>query len=265
MHPPFPGRIRDPRKFTQDTGITFPAEDLINSPQAAQPNTEVLFKTNPSTWPGSCQRPAPPPSPPTSSLLQQPSSLLPLLPAVAPSQVCLWLPLPARSRPSKASETFPAGVISPAHRVPASGFNPGGRQPLLPQIRRPWPLDFLSINVSLGLPLPSLATFSPFVAPLPCTPSGSVFLLPLLSPRPFLCPAPSTSTFVLSCFNRVRFVVTPWTAACQAPLSTRFSKQEYWSELPCPPPGILPDPGIELASPVSPALLADSLPTETPG
>lgn len=138
MQPPFPGRIRDPRKFTQDTGITFPAEDLINSPQAAQPNTEVLFKTNPSTWPGSCQRPAPPPSPPTSSLLQQPSSLLPLLPAVAPSQVCLWLPLPARSRPSKASETFPAGVISPAHRVPASGFNPGGRQPLLPQIRRPW-------------------------------------------------------------------------------------------------------------------------------
>ena len=39
----------------------------------------------------------------------------------------------------------------------------------------------------------------------------------------------------------------------QAPLSMGFSKQEHWSELPCPPPGYLPDPGIELASLTSPA------------
>ena len=47
---------------------------------------------------------------------------------------------------------------------------------------------------------------------------------------------------------------TPWTVACQAPLSVGFSRQEYWSELPCPPPGDLPDPGMELASLLSPAL-----------
>ena len=45
---------------------------------------------------------------------------------------------------------------------------------------------------------------------------------------------------------------TPWTVACQAPLSMGFSRQEYWSELPCSPPGDLPDPGIEPASPESP-------------
>ena len=48
--------------------------------------------------------------------------------------------------------------------------------------------------------------------------------------------------------------VTPWTVARQAPLSTGFPRQEYWSGLPCPPPGDLPDPGIEPSSPSSPAL-----------
>ena len=50
-------------------------------------------------------------------------------------------------------------------------------------------------------------------------------------------------------------LVTPWTVAQQAPLSTGFSRQEYWSGLPFPPPGDLPDPVIE---PGSPALQADS-------
>ena len=45
-------------------------------------------------------------------------------------------------------------------------------------------------------------------------------------------------------------LVTPWTVACQAPLSMRFSRQEYWSVLPFPSPGDLPDPGIEPGSPV---------------
>ena len=54
-------------------------------------------------------------------------------------------------------------------------------------------------------------------------------------------------------------LVTPWAVACQAPLSMGFSRQEYWSGLPFPSPGDLPDPGIE---PGSPALQADSLPTE---
>ena len=48
--------------------------------------------------------------------------------------------------------------------------------------------------------------------------------------------------------------VTPWTVAHQAPLSMGFSRQEYWSGVPCPPPGDLPDPGIEPASLMPPAL-----------
>ena len=51
-------------------------------------------------------------------------------------------------------------------------------------------------------------------------------------------------------------IVTPWTVAHQAPLSMGFSRQEYWSGLPFPFPGDLPDPGIK---PRSPALQADSL------
>ena len=56
-----------------------------------------------------------------------------------------------------------------------------------------------------------------------------------------------------------------WTVACQAPLSLGFSRQEYWSGLPFPPPGDLPDPEIEAASTASPTLQVDSLPTEPPG
>ena len=48
----------------------------------------------------------------------------------------------------------------------------------------------------------------------------------------------------------------PWTVASQTPLSMEFFRQEYWSGLPCPPPGDLPDPGTK---PESPALQADSL------
>ena len=61
---------------------------------------------------------------------------------------------------------------------------------------------------------------------------------------------------------RVRLFAIPWTVACQAPPSMKFSRQEYWSGLPFPPPGDLLNPGIE---PRSPALQADSLPFEPPG
>ena len=57
-------------------------------------------------------------------------------------------------------------------------------------------------------------------------------------------------------------LVTPWTVACQAPLSMGFSRQEYWGGLPFPSPGDLPDRGIKLRCP---ALQADSLPTELQG
>ena len=55
------------------------------------------------------------------------------------------------------------------------------------------------------------------------------------------------------------------TVAHQASLSMEFSRQEYWSGLPFPSPGDLPDPGIKPGSPVSPALQADFLPSESPG
>ena len=55
---------------------------------------------------------------------------------------------------------------------------------------------------------------------------------------------------------------TPWTAARQPPPSMGFSRQEYWSVLPFPPPPDLPDPGIK---PRSSALQVDSLPDEPPG
>ena len=70
---------------------------------------------------------------------------------------------------------------------------------------------------------------------------------------------------MLSCFSRVQLFVRLWTVARQAPLSMGFSRQEYWNGLPRPPPGDLPDPGIEPTSPVAPALQADSLPLSHQG
>ena len=63
------------------------------------------------------------------------------------------------------------------------------------------------------------------------------------------------------CISHVRLFVTPWTVAQQAPLSMEFSRQEYWSGLPFLSLGDLPEPGIE---PRSPALQAESLPSEPP-
>ena len=65
-----------------------------------------------------------------------------------------------------------------------------------------------------------------------------------------------------SSLSRVRLFATPRTVARQAPLSKEFSRQEYWSGLPCPPPGDLPNPGIQ---PRSPTLQADSLSSEPSG
>ena len=62
--------------------------------------------------------------------------------------------------------------------------------------------------------------------------------------------------------SRVWLFATPWTVASQAPLSMGFSRQEFWSGLPFPSPGDLPNPGIE---PQSPALQADALSSEPPG
>ena len=62
--------------------------------------------------------------------------------------------------------------------------------------------------------------------------------------------------------SRVPLLLTPWTVSHQAAPFMEFSRQEYWSGLPFPSPGDLPDPGIK---PVSPSLQADTLPSEPPG
>ena len=62
--------------------------------------------------------------------------------------------------------------------------------------------------------------------------------------------------------SHVRLFATPWAVAYKASLSVGFSRQEYWSALPFPSPGDLPDPGIK---PRSPALEADTLTSEPPG
>ena len=64
---------------------------------------------------------------------------------------------------------------------------------------------------------------------------------------------------LLSC---VRFFVTPWTVACQVPLSMGFHRQEYWNGVPFPSPGNHPNPGIKHSSP---EFQADSLPSEPRG
>ena len=64
------------------------------------------------------------------------------------------------------------------------------------------------------------------------------------------------------CVSLVRLFATPWTIAGQAALSVGFSRQEYWSGVPFPSSGDLPDPGIEASSP---ALQTDSLPSELQG
>ena len=90
--------------------------------------------------------------------------------------------------------------------------------------------------------------------------SGAPSHLPPIPPdEPSLL---SRRSSVCVCISRVQLFATPWTAAHQAPLSMGFFRQEYWNGWPCPPPGDLPDPGIESTSPT---LWADFLPSEPPG
>ena len=67
---------------------------------------------------------------------------------------------------------------------------------------------------------------------------------------------------MLSHFSHVQLFVTPWTVACQTPLSMGFSRQEYWSGLPFPAPGDLNDPGIKPASLKSPTFSGEFFATD---
>ena len=68
---------------------------------------------------------------------------------------------------------------------------------------------------------------------------------------------------VVSGFSHVQLFATPWTGTFQAPLSMRFFRQGYWSGLPCPLPGDLPNPGIETMSLSSPILAGEFLTKST--
>ena len=71
--------------------------------------------------------------------------------------------------------------------------------------------------------------------------------------------SPVLAMYCACMLSHVQLFVTLWTLAHKLPLSMGFSRQEYWSGLPFPSPGDLPDPGIEPMTPVSPAVQADSL------
>ena len=73
----------------------------------------------------------------------------------------------------------------------------------------------------------------------------------------------SVWVYVLSRFSHIQLFLTLWTVAHQALLSMRFSRQEYWSGLPCPSSGDLPNPGMEPVSLTSPALADEFLTTNS--
>ena len=101
---------------------------------------------------------------------------------------------------------------------------------------------------------------------LPCPPPGDL-PNPGIKPTSPVSPALQADSFPLSQGSpqsRVQLFATLWTVACQARLFMGFSRQEYWSELPHPPPGDLPDPGIKPASLVSPALAGGFFTTSAP-
>jgi len=79
---------------------------------------------------------------------------------------------------------------------------------------------------------------------------------PLVEVLRVLSPTRNALVCMLSLFSHVSLFATLCTVALQAPLSMGFSRQEYWSRLPCPPPGDLPNPGIK---PAAPALQEDAL------
>ena len=76
---------------------------------------------------------------------------------------------------------------------------------------------------------------------------------------------PCVRACVLSHFCPVWLFAAIWTVSCQAPLPMWFSRQEHWSGVPCPPPENLPDPGIEPASLIFPALAGQFFTMSTPG
>ena len=112
-----------------------------------------------------------------------------------------------------------------------------------------------------GLPCPSPGDL-PHPGIKPRSPALHADSLLSEPPGTFIKGYTAAATAAAKSLSRVRLLVTPWTAAYQAPLSMGFPRQEHWSGFPFPSPRDLPHPGIK---PRSPALQADSLPSEPPG
>ena len=92
-----------------------------------------------------------------------------------------------------------------------------------------------------------------------------LYFFALIAEEGFLDPRGLLYLLLYRClcvFSCAQLLMTPWSVACQAPMPMEFSMQEYWSGLPFPSPGDLPNPGIE---PRSPALQAGALTSEPPG
>ena len=128
---------------------------------------------------------------------------------------------------------------------------------LLAIMGSPLPHDHKNLSLAWEAPDSTRATHR--------TPSTSSFSLPFqLFEKKNICLFIESNRMtwivmcVLSCFSHVQLCETLWAVAHQAPLSMRFSRKEYWSGLPCPPGGDLPNPGVEPMSPPAPALQVDS-------
>ena len=108
-------------------------------------------------------------------------------------------------------------------------------------------LDWVAMSSSRGSSQPRDGTRVPCLIS-PALGGGSLSLAP-----------PVEVKWKWKSLSRVQLFATPWTAAHQAPLSMRFSRQGYWSGLPFPSPGDLPNPGMETVSLTSPASADESL------
>ena len=144
---------------------------------------------------------------------------------------------------------------SPSQCLPSSNMNWGGHSPQV-QVWTQSAVSFYQRQKNTGW-VPVWALWLPGGLgrmPLPLRP----FVFSSMKWRVLVLPPP---TVICSIFSRVWLFATLWTEACQAPLSLGFLRQEYWSGLPFPSPGGLPEPGIK---PGSPAWQMDSLSTEPP-
>ena len=131
-----------------------------------------------------------------------------------------------------------------------------------PSSLQPWNTEFLLLDTS---PFPFL-TLHPSLTPIRLVPIPHFCRGAVVNPgwRFFSLAVLTFCVLAQSC-SRVWLFATPWTVACQAPLSMRVSRQEYWSGLLSPPPRELPDSGLEAVSPMAFALAGGFFTNEPPG